>query len=131
MTTTFAFSVEISSGVDFVRLITIMLLLAVAIVYGKSTVELTVLLLRRKANLPPFIYHLNLGRITGSLGVVILALTVIEGHIVRWGQPLSVRVPLSIIAALALIWGWYHSSRFVFKADVPAITKADTNLKEE
>lgn len=131
MMTTFAFFVEIDSRIDFVRLITILLLVAVVCVYAKTVMEMTVGLIRNRPNMPPFVFHLNLGRIFGSLGVVILALTVIEGHVIRWGFPLSVRVPLSIVAALALLWGWYNSSRFVFKADAPAITKADLNLKEE
>jgi len=111
--------------IDIVRFVTILILTLVAVAYLKSAIELGILLLRNRPNVRKFVYHLNLGRILGSLGVVILALTVIEGHVIRWHEPLSVRIPLSILAALLLLWGWYNSSRFVFRADVPSITRAD------
>ena len=112
-------------NVDIARLLTILLLLAVVAVYVKTVLELGMILVRRHSFMSRFVYHLNLGRLIGSVGVIILALAVIEGHAERWHEPLSVRVPLSVIAASALLWGWYNSSRFVFRTDVPSITRED------
>jgi hypothetical protein len=103
--------------VDAARLFTIALCIAVAVVYTLTALQIASLLLKQKL-WTAFVRNLNLGRMLGCVGTAIMALTVLEGHIVRWGDPLSVRVPLTVLAAVALIWGWYHSSRFVFRAQI-------------
>lgn len=103
--------------VDALRLLTIGLCGAVTLVYLITAIQIGKLLLGQK-RWTAFVRNLNMGRMLGCIGTAILALTVLEGHVIRWGDPLSVRVPLTMIAAIALLWGWYHSSRFVFKAQI-------------
>lgn len=103
--------------IDSLRLFTIILCAVVAGIYTLTAIQIAQLLLWQ-TRWTAFVRNLNMGRMLGCLGTAIMALTVLEGHIVRWHDPLSIRVPLTVIAAVALIWGWWHSSRFVFRAQI-------------
>lgn len=106
-----------SHWVDAARLLTIGLCIVIGFCYTLTAVQIAKLMLTQ-TSWSAFVRNLNMGRLLGCLGTAIMTLTVLEGHIVRWGDPLSVRVPLTLVAAVALIWGWWHSSRFVFRAQI-------------